>query len=91
MATAPIPYYPSDEDASSFWSTQDKAEAGRPQVPDGFPEQLVSPLAWTRESAEKQQADWILNLKKDDIQAIESALAHFEGMCNSPYSQWSIA
>ena len=83
MASAPIPYYPSDENRSSFWSAQDKAEAGRPRVPDGFPEQLVSPLAWTRESVEKREGDWIFSLTKDDVEAIESALAHFEGKYNS--------
>ena len=78
MATAA--YFPSAQQASYFWETHSNKANSAPQVPDGFPEQLHSPLAWTRAEIESQRSKWTVELDEDDIEAVEAALASFEGM-----------
>jgi hypothetical protein len=76
---AAVSYVPSDQHASLFWEKHHKQGAYiESKVPDGFPEKLVSPLAWTRADIEKKQSDCVLELGKDDIEQIEAALASFE-------------
>ena len=80
MAT--LTYYPTEEHASRFWKTQQGIESEHKPtscVPDGFPKQLRSSLAWTRAEIEGQRSKWIVELDKVDIEAIEAALASFEG------------
>ena len=80
MAT--LTYHPTEEHASHFWETQhrrERKEKSAPRVPDGFPEQLQSSLAWTRAEIEGQRSNWTVELDEVDIEAIETALALFEG------------
>lgn len=76
---ASLEYHPSVHHASQFWEEHSRKESSAPQVPDGFPEQLTSSLAWTRAEIESQRSKWIVNLDEDDVKAIEVALAAFEG------------
>lgn len=75
---AAISYVPSDQHAFLFWEKHHNQEYAESKVPEGFPEKLVSPLAWTRADIEKKQSEWILKLGKDDIEKIDAALASFE-------------
>lgn len=86
MATAE--YFPSVEHASKFWKEQSSKKSSAPRVPDRFPEQLTSPLAWTRAEIESERSKWTLHLDEGDIKAIEAALASFEGRCNGKYDHW---
>lgn len=78
---AAVSYAPSEQHASLFWEkhhSQKRYE--KPEVPDGFPEKLVSPLVWTRADIEAKRSEWVLKLDKDDVQKLEAALASFEAL-----------
>ena len=80
---AALDYYPSHQHAAQFWETQrgrEEAEDTEPCVPEGFPKQLHSSLAWTRAEIEGQCSKWTVELNNDDIRAIETALSSFEGI-----------
>jgi hypothetical protein len=63
----------------SFLAEATRQEEFATRVPDGFPEHLSSPLAWTRAEVENKRSNWIVELGKDDIDALEAALTSFEG------------
>jgi hypothetical protein len=80
MATPAIPYIPSEADTARFW--HEEYNKGRPRnvdVPEGYPEKLISPLAWKAQDIERNTPEWYLNLSDEDLTAIDSALARFEG------------
>ena len=76
---ATLSYYPSKQSASRFWDAQHNKEQVATRVPNGFPEKLHSPLAWTRAQIIEQRSEWVVELGQDDIEAIEAALTSFEG------------
>ncbi len=81
MATT-ASYVPSEQHASHFWATHHSLASQEPftesKVPDGFPEKLNSPLAWTRAEIERKRSEWVVQLSKEEIEAIEAAIASFE-------------
>lgn len=79
MAATKVSYYPLDQQTADFWKSQQVIKQSTPQVPDGFPEQLLSSLAWSLSDIETRIHDLIVNLEWQDIEAIEAALFGFEG------------
>jgi hypothetical protein len=86
----PLPYFPTDQQAKSFWEATPENFVGPSRVPLGFPEQLVSPLAWRAEDVQARLSSYVVELTKEDVDAVESALSTFKGrsdvfekfMCN---------
>ena len=86
MAATSLSYYPSEHLASQFWRAQaqpDHREA-TPQVPEGFPAQLNSPLAWTRSEIERRRSEWFIELGANDVDSLTNALKQFEGKATAP-------
>ena len=75
---AALSYHPSESHALHFWEKEKGNEAIDVGVPDGFPEHLDSPLAWTKGEVEAKRSDWVLELEPDDVKTLEAALASFE-------------
>jgi hypothetical protein len=80
MATSCLAYTPSDVDEQRFWDQQRTRNSPPVDVPPGFPKKLESPLAWTGADIEAKQSQWKLDLTGEELLAIDSALATFEGM-----------
>jgi len=78
MATTCLSYHPTELDAARFWEKQHGKTATEADVPTGYPRELHSPLAWTRAEVEKKKSEWVLELSKEDVEAIDAALAMFE-------------
>ncbi len=81
MATAisaPIPYFPTDQQALGFWESIARAQEAVGQVPPGFPKQLQSSLAWSAADLETQLLQHGVKLDGTDINALETALAAFK-------------
>jgi hypothetical protein len=66
---AAVSPYPSEQ--SHFWEVSS-------QVSTGLPDQLQSPLAWTRDEVEDKRSHWIVKLEQPEVAAVERALAAFE-------------
>lgn len=80
MATQILSYLPTEKDAARFWDNAGNVdELCQEGLIQGYPRELQSPLAWTAEEAEKKSSQWFLELKEEDVKAIDSALAGFEG------------
>lgn len=73
-----IQYHP-DYDKYTDRSRRRKATESLPRrVPEGFPEQLSSPLVWEGKDVE-QREDWIFRLNDDQLDEIDAALKGFKG------------
>ncbi len=46
---------------------------------EGIPDQLDSPLAWTKAEAESLSSHWFVKLEQSEIAQVDKALADFEG------------
>ncbi|CAH0020748.1 unnamed protein product [Clonostachys rhizophaga] len=53
-----------------------------PALPSGFPDQLHGPAVWSEHVDEQ---DYVCQLTQSDINSIESALQHFQGLGISPH------
>lgn len=53
------------------------------ELPEGFPKQLESELAWDPATLEASNYDWNYILTTDDIAELRQALAHFKCMYQS--------
>jgi len=78
MATTCSSYYPSQSEIEQFWNEEASREKANVEIPHGYPQELHSPLAWTRADAEKKRSEWIIELEVKDIDAINAALSTFE-------------
>jgi hypothetical protein len=72
-------YYPSQWETERYWSAEKARTAVEVDVPAGFPKQIESTLAWTPTDIAAKEAQWKLVLSVEDIKAVETALASFEG------------
>lgn len=73
-----IQYHP-NFDKHTDRSRRRKATESLPRrVPEGFPEQLSSPLVWEGKDVE-QREDWIFRLNDDQLDEIDAALKGFKG------------
>ncbi|RYP57029.1 hypothetical protein DL769_009745 [Monosporascus sp. CRB-8-3] len=78
MAATTASYVPSDIDTKRFWEKEAIREKPNLDVPDGFPNHIDSPLAWTGAEVETKESEWKLDLRVEEIAAIDAALAKFE-------------
>jgi hypothetical protein len=79
MAAATTAYCPPERQALAFWEAQRSRKPAKQRVPEGFPDKLDSPLAWTRSEILEKLPSLLVNLDEQDVEAIEAALAKFEG------------
>lgn len=83
MATAaissPLPYFPSEKQAESFWEAMPQELPKIVRVPFEFPKKLSSPLAWNAKDVQAHLAEYVVELSPKDVDEIESALASFKG------------
>ena len=79
MSTTCVSYYPSEVEIQRFWDEERSREKATIDLPNGFPKELQSPLAWTRPEIEKKQSEWKLEMAIEDVEAINAALEAFEG------------
>lgn len=79
MATICESYNPSEADTRRFWDQEGKRDKVELEVPPGFPQRLDSPLAWRGLDIKLKCYQWKLDLVEEEIHAIDSALAIFEG------------
>ncbi|KAJ5611892.1 Clavaminate synthase-like protein [Penicillium herquei] len=86
MADICASYTPSDRDAQRFWDQELVRQKGSLEVPDGFPKQIKSSLAWTAAEIGNKQSDWRLSLKEEEIAVIDAAVVEFEGSNPRIYS-----
>lgn len=69
-------YYPTEADGLKFrvlGTTQGH------MLPDGFPNSLDSPLAWTKSQMQAQEKDWLIHLSFEELKSIDDALREFQG------------
>ncbi|RYO97404.1 hypothetical protein DL765_011248 [Monosporascus sp. GIB2] len=78
MEVTTASYLPSDIDTKRFWEKEAIREKPNLDVPDGFPNYIDSPLAWTGAEVETKESEWKLDLTVEDIAAIDAALEKFE-------------
>ncbi|KAH0543409.1 hypothetical protein FGG08_002267 [Glutinoglossum americanum] len=53
-------------------------------VPKGFPAKLEGPLAWDGETYQNDPVKYVLNLSANEIQSVDKALRHFQGLKLAP-------
>jgi hypothetical protein len=53
-------------------------------VPEGWPQILTGPMAWT--AADFENESWVLNLSYEDKEEIDRALVHFKSRSRSKFS-----
>ena len=77
---AALDYHPSEQYLYQSLHSRTRHEPQtQPKVPEGFPQHLDSPLAWTRAEVESKRSEWMLELGQEEIAAIDRALVVFEG------------
>jgi hypothetical protein len=79
MANSIATYVPSDTYTRRFWEKEALRERIELDVPDGFPKHINSPLAWIGADLEMKESEWKLDLKAEEVAAIDAALSKFEG------------
>ncbi|KAH6662143.1 hypothetical protein B0J14DRAFT_496316 [Halenospora varia] len=74
-------YYPTEADGLKFrvlGTTQGHT------LPDGFPNSLDSPLAWTKSQMQAQENDWLIHLSFEELKSIDDALRGFQASSLEP-------
>ena len=72
-----IEYAPNLDKWRARTETRLRQESLESELPPGFPRKLESSLVWEGETL-KEHYDWVYELKEDEVQEIEEALAHFQ-------------
>ena len=72
-----IQYHPNFEQYQARSQERRRAPELPTAVPSGFPEQLLSPLAWEGKDVE-QRSDWIVELNEAQLDEIDQALKAFK-------------
>lgn len=74
-----IQYYPDYDKYKNRTLRRKETEALQTTVPDGFPQELISPLVWEGKDIEKR-GDWIYQLSDAQLDEIDATLKSFKGM-----------
>ena len=74
-----IAYHPNFDRYQVRSQHRQKTEDLPTTLPNGFPQQLSSPLAWEGKEVENSD-DWIVELTEAQLDEIDQALNHFKCM-----------
>ena len=79
MAAVCLAYNPSVLDSQRYWNWQSTKQRTGLGVPNGFPDGLYSPLAWTGEEILTKESECMFDLSEEDVAAIDNAVRAFDG------------
>ena len=74
-----FPYLPSSEiyqkDSARYQEKQNSFES----LPKGFPQHVLSPMAWKSHVIKEEQPSWTYTLTEHQLKSIDTAMKEFEG------------
>ena len=74
-----LPYLPSQE-LYEKRNSENLTRIIAATLPEGYPSEIISPLAWKSPGIKQQKDQWILRLSEDDLHCIDDAARRFEGL-----------
>ena len=74
-----FPYLPSSEVYQKESKGFQKQAQNVRSLPEGFPQAVVSALAWKSPAIKQEKESWTLKLTEDQVKSIGAAVQLFEG------------